>query len=643
MPELKFLSFAEKDVDSFLMMQCTDLARTFTKRKELEVAYNFLAYYDPEEAKLYMSRFWDPYPSEQKVLGLKSDIYLHSLGYAQETDYRALSVYLQSTRSFPYPLFAYQLFAMAEELRLTDLCLSKRKGTKKAFQFRKVAYQTHYRQQLKWHTERKHWADALLCALYLHLTTEDSWTFLDIPEELKNLTDPLLTDLFQLYEQESTGELANLCMKQWPRLESQLTEDTRTQYFMLYTARHELTECSSEFTSLTRQSELKNDDTSNEELSGNEDTHTDKLPTWHRETEQPTQSFLQFELESGTKMKLHGGTPREAEAGDQALGSVQASTRATKGKDFTLQELQELNDQRPAGNHNAGDAFGKANRHAVLLSQPVRKPTSAEIAQYQQYVHKIAPWKKKLQSTIEKTLEHKKNNPVRDLQAGRLGHHLLRLWTEKQPRLFYKKNQESKQVDACFSLLIDCSSSMINKMEQTKRGAILFHETLKALQLKHSIHGYWEDALQVTESYQPNYLHEVVNFQESLFPQSGYPIMQLSPQEDNRDGFIIRRMTAMLQRRTEKQKVMLIFSDGEPAAAGYEEEGILDTYQAVVQARKMGLTVIGIFLSTEDIQEQDKKAMQNIYGKQHLLVNDVEDLPDHLTPLLKQLILKQIV
>ncbi len=40
---------------------------------------------------------------------------------------------------------------------------------------------------------------------------------------------------------------------------------------------------------------------------------------------------------------------------------------------------------------------------------------------------------------------------------------------KSKPRMFYKKGQESQELDVAFQLLVDCSGSMYNKMEETKK------------------------------------------------------------------------------------------------------------------------------------------------------------------------------
>jgi nitric oxide reductase activation protein len=97
-----------------------------------------------------------------------------------------------------------------------------------------------------------------------------------------------------------------------------------------------------------------------------------------------------------------------------------------------------------------------------------------------------------------------------------------------------------------------------------------------------------------------------------------------------------------LLQRIEKQKFLLVFSDGEPAAFGYDQNGIVDTHEAVIAARKQGIEVINVFLANGDIDENQQKTIQNIYGKYSILVPNIDELPDVLFPLLKKLIYKTL-
>ncbi len=118
--------------------------------------------------------------------------------------------------------------------------------------------------------------------------------------------------------------------------------------------------------------------------------------------------------------------------------------------------------------------------------------------------------------------------------------------------MFYKKGQESQELDVAFQLLVDCSGSMYNKMQETKKSVVLFHEALKSLKIPHAISGFWEDASSATPENKPNVIHEVVTYKNSTLPNVGPEIMQLREEEDNRDGYIIRIVSEKLAKRTEK-------------------------------------------------------------------------------------------
>lgn len=183
---------------------------------------------------------------------------------------------------------------------------------------------------------------------------------------------------------------------------------------------------------------------------------------------------------------------------------------------------------------------------------------------------------------------------------------------------------------------------MQDKMEETKRGIILFHEALKSVKVPHEITGFWEDAGEASDSDQPNYFKKVVDFSSSLQANSGAEIMQLNAEEDNRDGYAIRIISESLYQRLEQQKFLLIFSDGEPAAYGYSQNGIIDTHEAVQEVRKRGVEVFNIFLSQNGVGEEQRKVFQNIYGSYSLIAPSIEKLPDMLFPLLRKLLFQSI-
>ncbi len=138
-----------------------------------------------------------------------------------------------------------------------------------------------------------------------------------------------------------------------------------------------------------------------------------------------------------------------------------------------------------------------------------------------------------------------------------------------QLKLFYKKQDLSQSFDATFTLLIDASASIHDKMDETMKGVVLFHETLKSLSIKHEILAFNEDAFEADNREQPNITDEIINYSYSIFEKEGPRIMTLEPQDDNRDGVAIRIASERLLQRSHQQRFLIIFSDGEPSAFNY--------------------------------------------------------------------------
>lgn len=639
---MRFIKFNDQQVDSFLFMELSDLAKGLTKNADIEVDYSVQSYLDPFEKIVYVSHFWDHREKYETEQALKSDIYLRSIGNYYYTDFRDLGEFIEKTRHVKLGSFAKQLCILLEDLRLEDVCKKSRRGTKKAFEVRRRLYRKHFHSQLIIHKERSILTDALFNALYLSLTAQS--TIEQIPslsESLDRVLPFIESRVFQVFEAVSTTQIIRIALDVVDVLDEILEKDMLNTYFYLAELPYESIQEQSLFDELKRKSKLKNKDSIEDAKKGDEDVHGDKLPTWHSETSKPTKSFLQFDLEQGTNTTINGdGAVREGEDGDQALAMVQGTSKKAKKNDYS--KMEALENEREERNSIGDLTYGKENKYAVPIYQEARHPSLTEIEQYKKDRLDILLFQNKLKLMIQKTLEHKRTMPRSDLHIGRLNKKLLRIITDENPKLFYKKQEKSPDIDAVFTLLVDCSASMFDKMDQTKLGITLFHETLKSVRIPHKIVGFWEDTNEATKTVQPNHFYEVISFEHSLQQYTGPEIMQLSPEEDNRDGYAIRHMTEQLKKRNEKQKFLLVFSDGEPAAMGYERNGIIDTHEAVLEARKLGIEVINVFLSNGEIGEATQKTIQNIYGKYSVFVDKIEELPEQLYPLLKRLLLKMI-
>ncbi|WP_335870804.1 vWA domain-containing protein [Bacillus sp. 2205SS5-2] len=633
----RFIQFNDETINSFMVMELVDLAKTLIRSKNVDIQYGPHSYLDPKNSIIYISHFWDHRPIEEEMNGLKSDIYLRSIGSYKYSDFSAITMYVNKIKKTSIPSFAKQLFMLGEDIRLEQICIKQRKGTKRAFDIRREIYYKHFSTQLKTNLVKSLHTDALFNTLYLLLHADRVVDPPHISDRITLALPYIQRELQFFHETKSTGDVIGHCLKIIAVLEDLLDKDMLNEYFHLPEHEYTMEIDALSFDELKRKDKLKNDDTIS---SRDEETYEEKMDMWHRETSETGQSFLQFDIEQGSQTDILGDGVREGDEGDQALGAVQGSSQQTARNQYD--QLEAVQQERTELSGGQAEPYGKENKYANPVYLNASRIEFEHKRAYDENLASVFTYQKKLQKMIEKTLEHKKVQPRSDLHVGRLGKKLLKYVTDENPRLFYKKNNPSTEIDAVFSLLVDCSASMYDKMKQTKLGITLFHEALKSVKVPHEIIGFWEDTDSATKMHQPNYFQECITFSTSLKRNSGPEIMQLEPQEDNRDGLAIRIMTQRLLPRHEQQKFLLVFSDGEPAALDYEQNGIIDTHEAVIEARKLGIEVLNVFLSNGEIDHAQKNTIQNIYGRYSILVSDVEELPDVLFPLLRKLLYRSI-
>lgn len=634
--------FHDRKVDTNLFLQLQDLSTVIIADPEIEFEFSFGSYIDVINKKVTASRVWDTAGELYMKPGFKSDVYLRTIGTLKHSNIPAMKEFVESLDNISIPKFAWQLFTLLEDIRLEEIIKKERPGTKNVFTLRRKYFKHKFQTELVAHVTRGLALDELFSLIYLLVQADGpDPNFPRVNEKQLSELEFIKPIIYSVFEARTTSDIVRITEQVMFRLNEQY-DDSIYEYFVFPVKHINQIEENTLFDELTRTDDVKNcnsqeiDDDNNEFIN-------QRFSTWHRENKNSNskQTFLKFELDVGTKTNMMGAGARETEDGDQAMGTIQGSSGKSEKEDYS--DLESLEKQENNQENESEAVYGTENKHAVKLIKEAEQPSEDDILLYEQYREEIEPLERKLSNTLKKTIEHKKNAPKRDLLVGRLSKKLLPVLLDESPRVFYKKNQESKEFDAVFTLLVDCSASMQGKMEETKRGIILFHRVLNQFQIPHSIIGFWEDAMEVQEEYQPNYFHLIHSFSDSPYDKiTGAKIMQLEPQEDNRDGFSIRVITKELELRNEKNKFLLVFSDGEPAAADYDQNGIVDTNEAVTDARKKGVEVIGMFLSDGEISENEEQTMQNIYGKEHVMVPSVAELPEQFAPLLKKLLLKTL-
>ncbi|MET3682939.1 nitric oxide reductase activation protein [Alkalibacillus flavidus] len=633
------MKFNDKVIDTNQLASLRDFVNVLAKQADLEFDYHFGATVHIDDRQITASHFWD-HRFDVQTIGYKTDILLRVLGTLYETSVSDFVAFKAQASRRQLPLLAEQLFTLLEDLRLEDIIRKQRPGTKRWFDTRQQTYRHYFETQRQTSITRSYETDELFSMIYLSVTADSPFQTFPQANQTQYRTLTGLSPLLErVFEAKSTRDIMRITLEILDAIEDDY-DDMMNRYFVYPIQHKSELQADRVIDELKRVDPLNNDD---QDDTSSDDVLYERFSTWHQENENKDddQTFMQFELDQGTKTTMIGDGARETEEGDQAMASVQGMSAQTDQSEYA--HLDDLDERKSEKESSDGHDYGKENANAVAYDVWPTKPSEADMTQYHDLLQTIDPLRRQLAQTIWKALDQKQNAMRTNLMTGRLDKkQLLPLAIDNEARVFYKQDLESNEIDAVFTLLIDCSASMFNKMDDTKSAAILFHEVLRELGIPHNIIGFWEDGFATKEDEQPNYFHRVVTFDDALTSKAGPNILQLDAEEDNRDGFTIRVATDELLDRSEKDRFLLVFSDGEPSAFDYSENGIIDTNEAVIEARKQGVDVVGIFLGDGEIAEHEAMLMRNIYGREHMLVPQLSELPHSFSTVLKRLLLKSI-
>ncbi|KRG10148.1 vWA domain-containing protein [Staphylococcus sp. NAM3COL9] len=624
----RFIKFNDEQLDAKQVMMLQDLARLLLKNEQAHVKIQKFPYYDPIHHTLITSSFWSHRSKEIESTGLKSDVLLATYGYHM-MDEKTVNEIIHN-REFQHPKFFQQLFKLLEDKRVLNTIVQLRPSTKPIIQMRNEVRLNYTQTQIKVYKTKTTFTDLLFLYLEASFLTEN---FYDVPQIHPQIDDILnhmyqyLPDFFYNETSEDNMYLAERIMYQ---IDNILKEDMLNEYYHIpkkvYEAIQELN-----FEDLTR-TDSSNLDGQSEEQNDKEVVSED-MESNNQDSASEGGAYLEMELHEGENSDVMGDndTAREGDASDDM---TDMQTKKGKGSTDNVED-----DEGGSVGHNQAFALKGINQN-VEIKWNIPDIEPQYINDYHDVESEVQFETKDLIQIIKKTIDREYQDERRNLTKGRLQKNLLNWFIDDQYKLFYKKQDLSQSFDATFTLLVDASASMHDKMEETIKGVVLFHETLKSLNVKHEILAFNEDAFDADEANQPNIIDEIISYDRSILEKDGPRIMALEPQDDNRDGVAIRIGSERLIRRSHNQRFLIVFSDGEPSAYNYSQDGILDTYEAVETARKMGIEVFNVFLSQDSITEDIEQTIHNIYGQYAIFVEGVENLPSHLSPLLKKLLLK---
>lgn len=577
------IKFNDELVDSKNMMELTDLARLLFKNPNLTVNVRKHSYYNPLNNVMNFSMFWKHRTDITELDGFKHDIFTHytaaeTLNYAEYDLLKNKDPMLQ------------QVFLSIEYLRLRKNSIEKRSVIKNLLEPGDRILKENYSKK----TRNK--ANDFLYLMNLKI--------LDFEEEMEfeNLT-------FNFYSN-STEESIELALDIYERLSGHLDLDEMT-----VSSLHDMS--FSDLNEFNKTDEFRKDP---ENLSS-DDNYDDE------------------EDKDGVDTKTSGAAKEATVLGEvgDAVNSLKSDSKKINMYDDEISEFNE-----GFGKNTGSNQFrdlSSTNQYALIK---VSKP-KVKLSNYHKYrglYKRYGPITRHVIGDIQQLLNFKRNEIRKHQSSGKLMKNPVIPIIEGSHKLFIKEDSESADIDAVFTLIIDQSFSMESHLEETISAVIVFNHILKSLNIKHRIISHHEDTFEVSPNNFPNKIYEHLTFEKSnyYYPVS---ILDIESSGDNRDGFILKHEISLLENHSETDKFIIMFSDGLPSAENYNQNGIVDTHEAVNIANRKNINVINVFIS-EHSDEQTLESIKDIYGNNTIIVNQPEDIPDATANLLNKILLSII-
>ncbi|MEK5209389.1 VWA domain-containing protein [Psychrobacillus sp. FSL H8-0510] len=243
---------------------------------------------------------------------------------------------------------------------------------------------------------------------------------------------------------------------------------------------------------------------------------------------------------------------------------------------------------------------------------------------------------KKLRRDVETILKNKKSYNLYNQRRGVVDANSIWKVGIKETDVFMKRGHED-QTDYVGYLLWDGSGSMTERLGNSKSKYMSSGEAIAVAE--EALRGLIPFKILQFCSNNWSTLHrQIKDFDESSnFNHALTHLSECSPKGGNRDGLAIRVATAELMKRPEKERLLIIFSDGMPTVYASDSVAKKDVNNAVKEARKLGIRVISVFFGSEHMRKQLAPNFKEMYQR-NIIFTDDQSLTRHLSRTIKQTI-----
>ena len=293
----------------------------------------------------------------------------------------------------------------------------------------------------------------------------------------------------------------------------------------------------------------------------------------------------------------------------------------------TEEAEEELEEERLEALNKEGRSLNYGEAHKGMKVD-VRRITSVPDSLKEQY-NSIAPElckiSKKLQKLISQQLKDKRaGGKMRNLYMGRKLD--ARTLIRDDGKSFYKKKLPQEAPTLSVGVLLDESGSMSwnSRATYARATAIVLYDFCMGLEIPCCVYGHTADET----TYGSLQMHSYAEF-DSIDKNDKYRLMDISARSNNRDGAALKFMYDKLDKRLEEVKLLIVVSDGQPAASGYSGS----TAETDMKTLKNTYGRKGIITFAAAIGS-DKQNIERIYGDGFLDITDLTKLPEILTKLI---------
>lgn len=251
------------------------------------------------------------------------------------------------------------------------------------------------------------------------------------------------------------------------------------------------------------------------------------------------------------------------------------------------------------------------------------KPDDGYKAAYMQVVENTRMIAHNLVRQIKEIKTYNVGGKNNGLTTGKLDKKNLHKYKHDQ-RIFYNNTYKVKEMDLAFGCILDESGSMSgSKVANGRIVMVLLHTVLNSLGINHSIIGHSGHYNHQSDIYKYYQFKE----EKGYTLRTPYHIMSADARSCNCDSGALYYMESVMKHVRNKDKIVIIFSDGQPTECTDAE-----LRDQVKRMEKHGIHVIGVGINFESIKE---------YYPDNANGRNLQEMVDIVVKILKRYVLEK--